>query len=59
MRSLTGVSNPTTDSARLVLADSKKAFADDSLIEQGLRDILQTVKDESANQTQEISQGIK
>lgn len=86
---MTGVSNPTTDSARLVLADSKKAFADDSLIEQGLRDILQTVKDaiaslesikesqsatkdggqtvgketagedESANQTQEISQGIK
>ncbi|MDS3645591.1 hypothetical protein RK643_04285 [Streptococcus pneumoniae] len=74
---MTGVSNPTTDSARLVLA------------EQGLRDILQTVKDaiaslesikesqsatkdggqtagketagedESANQTQEISQGIK
>lgn len=94
MRSLTGVSNPTTDSARLVLAEAKKAFADDSLTEQGLRDILQTVKDaiaslesikesqsatkdggqtagketagketagedESANQTQEISQGIK
>ncbi|KAA00926.1 hypothetical protein GV231_04545 [Streptococcus pneumoniae] len=89
MRSLTGVSNPTTDSAPLVLAEAKKAFADDSLIEQGLRDILQTVKDaiaslesikesqsatkdggqtagketagedESANQTQEISQGIK
>ncbi|VNE19755.1 Uncharacterised protein [Streptococcus pneumoniae] len=45
MRSLTGVSNPTTDSAPLVLAEAKKAFADDSLIEQGLRDILQTVKD--------------
>ncbi|HHK6780603.1 TPA: hypothetical protein ACQXE4_001843 [Streptococcus pneumoniae] len=59
MRSLTGVSNPTTDSAPLVLAEAKKSFADDSLIEQGLRDILQTVKDESANQTQEISQGIK
>ncbi|HET4480798.1 hypothetical protein [Streptococcus pneumoniae] len=59
MRSLTGVSNPTTDSARLVLAEAKKALADDSLTEQGLRDILQTVKDESANQTQEISQGIK
>lgn len=89
MRSLTGVSNPTTDSAPLVLAEAKKAFADDSLIEQGLRDILQTVKDaiaslesikesqsatkdggqtagketagedESANKTQEISQGIK
>lgn len=91
---MTGVSNPTTDSAPLVLAEAKKAFADDSLIEQGLRDILQTVKDaiaslesikesqsatkdggqtagketagketagedESANQTQEISQGIK
>lgn len=86
---MTGVSNPTTDSARLVLAEAKKAFADDSLTEQGLRDILQTVKDaiaslesikesqsatkdggqtagketagedESANQTQEISQGIK
>ena len=41
MRSLTGVSNPTTDSARLVLAEAKKAFADDSLTEQGLRDILQ------------------
>ena len=89
LRSLTGVSNPTTDSARLVLAEAKKALADDSLTEQGLRDILQTVKDviaslesikesqsatkdggqtagketagedESANQTQEISQGIK
>ncbi|SNG91888.1 surface anchored protein [Streptococcus pneumoniae] len=89
LRSLTGVSNPTSDSAPLVLAEAKKAFADDSLIEQGLRDILQTVKDaiaslesikesqsatkdggqtagketagedESANQTQEISQGIK
>lgn len=86
---MTGVSNPTTDSARLVLAEAKKALADDSLTEQGLRDILQTVKDaiaslesikesqsatkdggqiagketagedESANQTQEISQGIK
>ncbi|HEU9639563.1 TPA: hypothetical protein VW247_001095 [Streptococcus pneumoniae] len=86
---MTGVSNPTTDSAPLVLAEAKKAFADDSLIEQGLCDILQTVKDaiaslesikesqsatkdggqtagketagedESANQTQEISQGIK
>ncbi|HHY6922581.1 TPA: hypothetical protein ACV462_001064 [Streptococcus pneumoniae] len=42
---MTGVSNPTTDSARLVLAEAKKAFADDSLTEQGLRDILQTVKD--------------
>ncbi|QJS35820.1 hypothetical protein HKM25_108 [Streptococcus pneumoniae] len=71
------------------MAEAKKAFADDSLTEQGLRDILQTVKDaiaslesikesqsvtkdggqtagketagehESANQTQEISQGIK
>ncbi len=42
---MTGVSNPTTDSARLVLAEAKKAFADDSLTEQGLRNILQTVKD--------------
>ncbi|VRC36049.1 surface anchored protein [Streptococcus pneumoniae] len=42
---MTGVSNPTTDSAPLVLAEAKKAFADDSLTEQGLRDILQTVKD--------------
>ncbi|AZT86432.1 hypothetical protein CWI09_00100 [Streptococcus pneumoniae] len=49
MRSLTGVSNPTTDSARLVLAEAKKAFADDSLTEQGLRDILQTVKDAIAS----------
>ncbi|CEW75210.1 Uncharacterised protein [Streptococcus pneumoniae] len=49
MRSLTGVSNPTTDSAPLVLAEAKKAFADDSLIEQGLRDILQTVKDAIAS----------
>ncbi|HEV5702090.1 TPA: hypothetical protein VZE76_001841 [Streptococcus pneumoniae] len=46
---MTGVSNPTTDSARLVLAEAKKAFADDSLIEQGLRDILQTVKDAIAS----------
>ncbi|EHD40946.1 hypothetical protein SPAR87_0083 [Streptococcus pneumoniae GA47033] len=37
MRSLTGVSNPTTDSARLVLAEAKKALADDSLTEQDLR----------------------
>ncbi|MDS3801908.1 hypothetical protein RK696_01445 [Streptococcus pneumoniae] len=44
-----GVSNPTTDSAPLVLAEAKKAFADDSLIEQGLRDILQTVKDAIAS----------
>ncbi|CJL93529.1 Uncharacterised protein [Streptococcus pneumoniae] len=49
MRSLTGVSNPTTDSAPLVLAEAKKAFADYSLIEQGLRDILQTVKDAIAS----------
>ncbi|VJI07713.1 Uncharacterised protein [Streptococcus pneumoniae] len=49
MRSLTGVSNPTTDSAPLILAEAKKAFADDSLIEQGLRDILQTVKDAIAS----------
>jgi len=49
LRSLTGVSNPTTDSAPLVLAEAKKAFADDSLIEQGLRDILQTVKDAIAS----------
>ncbi|MBZ4262362.1 hypothetical protein LAJ59_00550 [Streptococcus pneumoniae] len=86
---MTGVSNPTTDSARLVLAEAKKALTDDSLTEQGLRDIKQTVKDaiaslesikesqsatkdggqtagketagedESANQTQEISQGLK
>ncbi|VPM86050.1 Uncharacterised protein [Streptococcus pneumoniae] len=46
---MTGVSNPTTDSARLVLAEAKKAFADDSLTEQGLRDILQTVKDAIAS----------
>ncbi|WP_162499155.1 hypothetical protein [Streptococcus pneumoniae] len=46
---MTGVSNPTTDSARLVLAEAKKALADDSLIEQGLRDILQTVKDAIAS----------
>ncbi|ACO16952.1 hypothetical protein RK869_09870 [Streptococcus pneumoniae] len=46
---MTGVSNPTTDSAPLVLAEAKKAFADDSLIEQGLRDILQTVKDAIAS----------
>ncbi|WP_088787338.1 hypothetical protein, partial [Streptococcus pneumoniae] len=32
-----------------VLAEAKKAFADDSLIEQGLRDILQTVKDAIAS----------
>ncbi|HGR7356406.1 TPA: hypothetical protein ACL558_001335 [Streptococcus pneumoniae] len=49
MRSLTGVSNPTTDSARLVLAEAKKALTDDSLTEQGLRDILQTVKDAIAS----------
>ncbi|HGQ1755575.1 TPA: hypothetical protein ACLYMD_002098 [Streptococcus pneumoniae] len=46
---MTGVSNPTTDSARLVLAEAKKALADDSLTEQGLRDILQTVKDAIAS----------
>ncbi|SNH22066.1 surface anchored protein [Streptococcus pneumoniae] len=46
---MTGVSNPTTDSAPLVLAEAKKAFADDSLTEQGLRDILQTVKDAIAS----------
>lgn len=46
---MTGVSNPTTDSARLVLAEANKAFADDSLTEQGLRDILQTVKDAIAS----------
>ncbi|WP_050250474.1 hypothetical protein [Streptococcus pneumoniae] len=46
---MTGVSNPTTDSAPLVLAEAKKAFADYSLIEQGLRDILQTVKDAIAS----------
>ncbi|HHA8057284.1 TPA: hypothetical protein ACOO3D_001968 [Streptococcus pneumoniae] len=46
---MTGVSNPTTDSACLVLAEAKKAFADDSLTEQGLRDILQTVKDAIAS----------
>ncbi|CTK47581.1 hypothetical protein ERS070196_02399, partial [Streptococcus pneumoniae] len=34
---MTGVSNPTTDSARLVLAEAKKALADDSLTEQDLR----------------------
>ncbi|WP_225532750.1 hypothetical protein [Streptococcus pneumoniae] len=33
----------------MVLAEAKKAFADDSLIEQGLRDILQTVKDAIAS----------
>ena len=49
LRSLTGVSNPTTDSARLVLAEAKKALADDSLTEQGLRHILQTVKDAIAS----------
>ncbi|EJG59012.1 hypothetical protein AMCSP08_000078 [Streptococcus pneumoniae 2072047] len=31
------------------MAEAKKAFADDSLIEQGLRDILQTVKDAIAS----------
>ncbi|CEW07089.1 surface anchored protein [Streptococcus pneumoniae] len=46
---MTGVSNPTTDSARLVLAEAKKALTDDSLTEQGLRDILQTVKDAIAS----------
>lgn len=49
LRALTGVSNPTTDSARLVLAEAKKALADDSLTEQGLRHILQTVKDAIAS----------
>ena len=49
LRTLTGVSNPTTDSARLVLAEAKKALADDSLTEQGLRHILQTVKDAIAS----------
>ncbi len=49
LRSLTGVSNPTTDSARLVLAEAKKALADDRLTEQGLRHILQTVKDAIAS----------
>ncbi|HEU3208966.1 TPA: hypothetical protein VVF49_002137 [Streptococcus pneumoniae] len=34
---MTGVSNPTTDSARLVLAEAKKTLTDDSLTEQGLR----------------------
>ncbi|HEX0468154.1 TPA: hypothetical protein V1M52_001717 [Streptococcus pneumoniae] len=46
---MTGVSNPTTDSARLVLAEAKKTLTDDSLTEQGLRDILQTVKDAIAS----------
>ncbi|WP_249275298.1 YSIRK-type signal peptide-containing protein [Streptococcus pseudopneumoniae] len=49
LRLLTGVSNPTTDSARLVLVEAKKALADDSLTEQGLRHILQTVKDAIAS----------
>lgn len=49
LRSLTAVSNPITDSARLVLAEAKKALADDSLTEQGLRHILQTVKDAIAS----------
>ncbi|VJC80554.1 Uncharacterised protein [Streptococcus pneumoniae] len=31
------------------MAEAKKAFADDSLTEQGLRDILQTVKDAIAS----------
>ena len=44
LRSLTGVSDPITDSARLVLAEAQKALADDRLTEQGLRHILQTVK---------------
>ncbi|HGQ9797646.1 TPA: hypothetical protein ACL25S_001759 [Streptococcus pneumoniae] len=46
---MTGVSNPTTDSARLVLAEAKKALTDDSLTEQGLRDILQTAGKETAD----------
>lgn len=49
LRSLTAVSNPITDSARLVLAEAKKALADDSLTEQGLRHILQTVRDAIAS----------
>ena len=49
LRSLIAVSNPITDSARLVLAEAKKALADDSLTEQGLRHILQTVKDAIAS----------
>ncbi|CJD37776.1 surface anchored protein [Streptococcus pneumoniae] len=49
LRALTGVSNPTTDSARLVLAEANKALADDSLTEQGLRHILQTVRDAIAS----------
>ena len=49
LRTLTGVSSPITDSARLVLAEAKKALADDSLTEQGLRNILQTVKDAIAS----------
>ena len=49
LSSLTAVSNPITDSARLVLAEAKKALADDSLTEQGLRNILQTVKDAIAS----------
>ncbi|HFV3057266.1 TPA: hypothetical protein ACH867_000201 [Streptococcus pneumoniae] len=60
---MTGVSNPTTDSARLVLAEAKKAFADDSLTEQGLRDILQTVKDaiaslESIKESQSVTKDV-
>ncbi|TMR69516.1 DUF1542 domain-containing protein [Streptococcus pseudopneumoniae] len=49
LRSLTAVSNPITDSARLVLTEAQKALADDSLTEQGLRHILQTVKDAIAS----------
>ena len=49
LRTLTGVSSPITDSARLVLAEAQKALADDSLTEQGLRHILQTVKDAIAS----------
>lgn len=49
VKSLIAVSNPITDSARLVLAEAKKDLADDSLTEQGLRHILQTVKDAIAS----------
>ena len=49
LKSLIAVSNPITDSARLVLAEAKKDLADDSLTEQGLRHILQTVKDAIAS----------